>query len=248
MTSAPIPANDAQRIEHLRSYQILDTAAEAKFDQLAFLASQLCETPVALITLVDEHRQWFKSSVGTAAKETPRQDAFCAHAILQSGVFVVSDATADERFQANPLVVGPAHVRAYAGAPLINAQGFSLGTVCVIDHKPRDFTEAQKLCLHTIASQAVLHMELHRLRNAAPTHAEHAAGLLAAVSHELRTPLNGLMGASEMLLDSPLSDEQHRWAELAQKSTLSLVAAVEQVLALGQEIARSGLGRGGGAK
>ncbi|RZA05723.1 MAG: GAF domain-containing protein, partial [Proteobacteria bacterium] len=201
----------------------------------------------ALMSLIDENRQWFKSAVGVDAPETPRDVAFCSHAILQKDVFTVADALADERFSDNPLVTGGPKVRAYAGAPLISAQGLPLGTLCVIDHKQREFTTAQKATLKLIASQVITRMEIRRLRQEIHPQFTHAAGVLASISHELRTPLNGILGASEMLLDTDLSEEQRRWAELSKRSAVALLGAVEQVLELGREVVTSGLVPGGGS-
>jgi len=242
MLVAPLPINEEERIRALNAYRILDTEAEAAFDQLAFLASQVCRTPIALVSLVDEKRQWFKSTVGLDAKETPRDHAFCAHAILQPEVFTVPDAKADARFADNPLVTGGPYLRAYAGAPLVTSGGQALGTICVLDREAREFTEAEKACLQTIAAQAIVHLELRRLRMDSQPQFGHAAGLLAAISHELRTPLNGLVGATEMLGESELAPDQRRWVELAQKSTDKLLAAIDQVLSLGQRMVESGLG------
>jgi GAF domain-containing protein len=156
------PANEEARIIALDKYAILDTDPEQSFDDLTLLASYVCKTPIALISLVDEDRQWFKSSVGLDATETSRDIAFCSTAILQTDVFVVPDALADERFRDNPLVVSDPHIRFYAGAPLINEDGYALGTLCVVDSAPRDLASDQKEALRALSRLVLTHLEFRR--------------------------------------------------------------------------------------
>ncbi|MBW4487248.1 MAG: response regulator [Trichocoleus desertorum ATA4-8-CV12] len=159
---APLPSNESARLEALSQYKILDTAPEQAFDDLTRLAAQICETPIALVSLVDARRQWFKSKVGLDVQETPRDVAFCAHALHKPKVFIVPDTLADERFATNPLVTSAPNIRFYAGVPLITPEGYPLGTLCVIDYSPRQLSDWQIESLYALARQVVTQLELRR--------------------------------------------------------------------------------------
>jgi GAF domain-containing protein len=159
---APLPENEGARLEALRQYEILDTDPEESFNDLTRLAAYICKTPIALITLVDQHRQWFKARVGLSEKETHRDIAFCAHAILQDGPFIVRDALDDERFRTNPMVTAAPHIRFYAGSPLMSPEGFKIGTLCVIDSKPREITPEQGAALKILGNQVITQLDLRR--------------------------------------------------------------------------------------
>jgi GAF domain-containing protein len=160
--NAPIPANDKQRLKILWQYEILDTVPEEVFDDLTELAAIICEAPIAMITLVDEKRQWFKSKVGVTVSETSRDISFCGHAIKHSELFIVPDATLDKRFSANPLVIAEPKIRFYAGAPLVTPDGYALGTLCVIDKVPRELRPEQKQALRVLARHVMTQLELRR--------------------------------------------------------------------------------------
>jgi len=158
----PVIPNEKQRLNVLWQYDVLDTVPEEVFDDLTELAARICEAPIAMITLVDESRQWFKSKVGVTVKETSRDISFCGHAIAQSDLFIVPDATKDQRFEHNPLVISDPKIRFYAGAPLITPDGYPLGTLCVIDKVPRELRPDQKSALRTLARHVMTQLELRR--------------------------------------------------------------------------------------
>jgi len=147
--------NEDERLEALRDYQILDSSIELEFDRLTELASLVCDVPISLISLIDKDRQWFKSNLGLNIRETPRELAFCQHAILDIELFEIEDATRDERFMNNDLVLGEPHIRFYAGQPLVDSNGFTLGTICVIDQKPKTLNQKQKRILELLAKEVM---------------------------------------------------------------------------------------------
>jgi GAF domain-containing protein len=159
---SPIPQNEARRLKVLWDYGVLDTVPEEIFDDLTELAALVCEAPISLISLIDEERQWFKSTFGTSVQETSRDISFCAHAIMGQGLFIVPDAIRDNRFASNPFVVSDPKVRFYAGAPLVTADGYALGTLCVLDVKPRNLRPEQKKALEVLSRHTVSLLEMRR--------------------------------------------------------------------------------------
>lgn len=154
---------EAARLDALRNLDVLDTEPEPAFDDLARVAALICRTPVALVSLIDDTRQWFKARIGIDAHQTPRSVAFCDHAIRSpEAVMVVQDATEDVRFRDNPLVTGEPSIRFYAGAPLVTGDGFPVGTLCAIDQRPRTLSPEQTDALAVLARQVVTQLELRR--------------------------------------------------------------------------------------
>jgi DNA-binding response OmpR family regulator len=196
-TSVPIPINEHARQDSLNAYAILDALAEQAYDDITLLASTICQTPIAIISLVDEDRQWFLSKVGLTASETPREQAFCAHAIMNPDeVMVVPDAREDARFVNNPLVTGDPCIRFYAGAPLVAADGHALGTVCVMDSKPRSLTAEQVTALHALSRQAVALLDRRRVE----TELDVAMKARIAIDSELRRSDRHCTGGDERRL------------------------------------------------
>ncbi len=236
MPAAPLPANENDRVAALLRFDVLDTEFEATYDELTELASSICGTPISLISLVDSKRQWFKSRVGLEATQTSRDYAFCAHAILQKKVFVIEDALQDERFCRNPLVVGDPHIRFYAGAPLVTSEGEVLGTLCVIDRVPREFSPEQQQALRLLAKQVMNQLELRITFQRLQQYAHQLQDTNAAkdkffyiIAHDLRGPFNGMIGYSKLLIERLENHQLHECKEMAEEirdgaqSTLRLV-------------------------
>jgi signal transduction histidine kinase len=204
------PHNESERLRALRSYEVLDTLSEREYDQLTAIASQICGCRMSLISLIDEDRQWFKARVGLDVSETAREFAFCAHAIHEPRkTLVVPDARLDNRFHDNPLVTGDPHLAFYAGVPLVNEDGLSLGTLCVLDSEPKTLSESQLIALNALADQVMALLELRRSKIAL----EKTLGNLEEknreleqfafiAAHDLKSPLNGISSLTDVLIES----------------------------------------------
>jgi two-component system, sensor histidine kinase len=251
MISANLPENENDRLNTLNSYNILDTMPEQAYDDITKLASYICNTPIALISLIDDKRQWFKSKVGLDASETPREIAFCAHAILQNEVFEIKDSFKDERFSDNPLAINAPNVRFYAGAPIITDSGHALGTVCVIDNKPNELTKEQNDALLRLSRHVTNLLELRVLaENYKQLYIENKkdkdklsilvekekqanqnkTNFLANISHEIRTLMNGVIGMNSLLQNTELNEEQKDFAYFIQTSGELLINLINNLL------------------
>ncbi|GAC13193.1 GAF domain-containing hybrid sensor histidine kinase/response regulator [Aliiglaciecola lipolytica] len=233
MKIADKPENEKQRLEALYRYQILDTEAEKVFDDLTELASEICGTPIALISLVDPDRQWFKSKVGIDAEETSRDIAFCAHAIHQKEIFEVSDTHLDERFFDNPLVTEEPNIRFYAGMPLETPEGMAIGTLCTISDQPKTLTHQQRKSLAILGREVVSQLELRLKIRQVEEANQRKTDFMSSLSHELRTPLNAIISFSQLMQNDKsvqLPDHYYQYLRHMDFSGKRLLELINSVL------------------
>lgn len=206
MIEAELPSNELERVQVLKDYGILDTGEEASFNDLVQLAANICGAPISIISLIDQDRSWFKASFGLPRGEVPRKYSMCSHAILQQEIFVVEDTALDKRFVDNPILCGDLNVRFYAGTPLKSASGHHIGTLCVLDTKPRQITATQIEALRILAHQVIAQLELRKSHQAVELANERLREINASkdkffsiIAHDLRAPFHGILGFSEVL-------------------------------------------------
>lgn len=241
MSNFPYPHNEAQRLNILAGYDLMDSGYDRDFDAIAEIASTICDIPISLITFIDEKRQYFKSHLGTDFTENARERSFCTHAIASSEeIMVVKDARLDERFANNPMVTGPTKLVFYAGVPLINEDGFALGTICVLDQKSHHLTDPQLQALKSLAKQVVDKIELKRK----VTHLEHKNDELAKANiliqkfasmaaHDIKNPLSSILLTSQLLSKSALTNKDERAVKLLEMniaSSKALLLLVDDML------------------
>ena len=251
---APAPLDEAVRLAELMRYEIIDTQPEVAFDRITRMAAEFFDVPIALVSLVDKERQWFKSHHGINTTESPRDLAFCAHVILEEGVMVVPDATLDPRFAQHPSVLHEPNIRFYAGAPLKSKAGHNLGTVCVVDTRPHlEITGYHIRKLADLAAIAIDEMELRlalinanrdlaelrtvkdsleQTRYQAEVAIQEKAQFIATISHELRTPMNGILGMAYLLQDTKLDIQQKEYVDTINHSASNLLLLINDVLDL----------------
>jgi signal transduction histidine kinase len=240
-TNFPIPTNENERLQALASYQILDTLPESDFDELTLLASEICQTPIALVSLLDDKRQWFKSVIGGLASHTPKEQAFCAHTIVDSqDIMIVSDARQDKRFAGNPLVTGNPNIVFYAGVPLINQDGYALGSLCVIDVEPKELSQEQIKSLKILARQVLTQMELRK--KVAELEASNNKLLetntfiqkfASTAAHDIKNPLSSILLSSQALkirLNNNGDAKSSSLAELTINASKRLLTLVDEML------------------
>ncbi|KXO00122.1 hypothetical protein LS48_06525 [Aequorivita aquimaris] len=240
MTFPEFPENEAARIAELKKYKLLDTFSENDFDNITKLVAAICEVPIALITLLDLERNFFKSHVGVDFNQSPRNISFCGHAILEDDeIFIVEDATKDERFDDNPLVTENQAVF-YAGVPLINPNGFKLGTLCVFDHKPRQLTDVQIISLKALAKQVVNLIELRKknsllieIQKELQNRNERLETFAHVVSHDLKSPLANITSLTRFLKEENienLSTDSKMYLDYIEDSSLTLKNYINGIL------------------
>ena len=242
---APLPANEAGRLQSLKQYELLDTADEIGYNDLVVLAASICQTPMAYISLIDEDRQWFKARIGVGYRESDRSQSFCAHAILKPDeILIVQDTKLDRRFTDNDFVLSKPNVRFYAGVPLVSADGHALGALAVLDRESRGITVDQVELLRALGRQATALFELRRskfiIRTQAETliHAESTSSgadktkqvFLSNISHEFRTPINGIVGLSSLLASTPLADKQLQYVKTIEDCANGLLHVLSDIL------------------
>lgn len=236
MESAPETDDEAERIAKLQSYNVLDTMPEAVYDDIVNLATNLCDTPIALVSLIDKDRQWFKAKVGLDAPETPRDVAFCSHAIHQQNIFEINDSRLDDRFHDNPLVTGDPRVIFYAGAPLISPEGHKVGTLCVIDNEPRTLDPKQKDMLMRLSRQVAYILEqrivshqLDVVNQQLQTANDELSQFSYRASHDLKSPLISIRRLADFIRKD-IGDQQYDEAIGNTKKVSNLASRLEDVV------------------
>lgn len=247
-----LPSNESERLDALKSYHILDTSPERDYDSITQIAQEICQTPISLISLIDKDRQWFKSAKGIDVTETPRDISFCGHTILNPyEPFIIENALEDDRFFDNPFVMDDPGVQFYAGIPLVTSKGYALGTLCVIDNKPRSLADDQIEALKALANQVTNQFELRKktiqlekikedleIKNReleqAKFHLEEAlkakSVFLSMMSHEIRTPLHSILGNIHLLLEEQPRKEQEAPLKVLKFTGETLLSIINDIL------------------
>ena len=242
MEKPSIPLNEKERLAALRQYQILDTEAEKEFEELTLLASEICQTPISLVTLIDEQRQWFKAGANLPASEISRDIAFCSHAINHPfDPFIIPDMRADKRFADHPFVTGEPHVVFYTGIPLTNPDGYALGTLCVMDKKPKTLTGGQIRSLQVLAKQVMQLLELRKaniqlktLKEDLEARNEELQQFAYVVSHDIKSPLASIVLTSEMLRENfgeSINEENDQLLKVLNRASFKIKNLVDGILA-----------------
>ncbi|MDR3716528.1 MAG: GAF domain-containing sensor histidine kinase [Puia sp.] len=248
MIKAPAPSDESLRLQYLREFDILDTPEEEDFNEIVRLASKICNTPISAVTLIDASRQWFKAKVGLDVSETGRDISFCGHTIMNGAIFVVPDATKDERFHDNPLVTGDPDIRFYAGVPLVSGNGGRLGTLCVIDRVPRQLDADQQEVLIVLGRQVSKLMELHKrnlelkrislLERVQRKELERVSTLqkkmISIMAHDIRGPLHSLKSLLQLIPDKKGLSQSGLFLEMAGNQLNATLSLLDNLVDWGQ--------------
>lgn len=240
MNTVGISKEEARRLRVLEDYKILDTQNESDFDEITKLASEICNSPISLISFIDSNRQWFKSTYGISIKETPRSVSFCAHAIKGDSLFVVENATEDERFKNFSSVTGDPNIVFYAGIPLTDKDGYSMGALCVIDNKTKKLTEFQSNALEVLGRQVVRLLELRKLNhqlqlrnNILDNNYKNLERFSHVITHDIKSPLNNILSLTQLLEDElkeHFKDDVKMYIDYIKESSLKLKEYIEATL------------------
>ncbi len=232
--------NETERLKQVNSYRIEDTITEKDYDDIAFLASAICGTPIALVTLMYQDRQWFKAAVGTDMKENKRELSFCTHAIAgDDDVMVVENATKDERFKHNPLVDGEPHLKFYAGASIVNKNGFCLGTVCVYDLVEKSLTEVQIQGLKILSERVMSLLELRKqnfqlemMKDRLVSSNKSLEAFAMVLAHDIKSPLSSVVMVNDLLNEQfrESDTDVSELIEISQKNTKKIIRLVDGIL------------------
>lgn len=240
MEEPKIPENELERLKNLREYELLDTPPEEIYDDITLIASEISQTPMSMVTLIDENRQWFKSACGINSKETPRNVSFCAHAINEDRMLLVPDATKDLRFMDNPLVVGEPHVIFYAGFPLVSKEGYSLGSLCVIDREPRTLSDRQLKALSSLRNQVEALFDLRQTKmnllkkNSTLEDLNKALDQFTRLAaHDIKSPINSITMIINMIIHKfgeNVDSELATFLEMINKNTNLIRSLIDGIM------------------
>lgn len=241
MSAVNLADDEGERLKALNSYDILDSLPQKDYDDITRLASEICNTPISLISFIDAERQWFKSSHGLTSVDTPKEYAFCAHAIAKPNeIMIVEDATKDERFKNNPLTTGEPQVVFYTGVPLVNEEGYALGTLCVIDNQPKVLSESQISALKALANQVMAQLELRKKVKELNTLTlelkksnEYLERFAMMASHDIKSPLTSIMLTGQLLKSKyqvNLDDKGNQMLDIINSSAHRLLDFLNQML------------------
>ncbi|KAF2514849.1 GAF domain-containing hybrid sensor histidine kinase/response regulator [Flavobacterium foetidum] len=235
----PVPHNEAERLDALKRYNILDTLPDNAFDDATALVSYICGVPIAYISFIDESRQWYKSEIGLGVSEVPREITFCRYTIMDSKLVEIPDTLLNERFKNDPNVIDGFKIRFYAGVPLTTPDGYHIGVLCAADHVPRNLNDSQRNALQIVARHVINTLELGTKNNELASQkkiAERAVAakdsFLANMSHEIRTPLNAVIGFTELLAGTQLDQQQRSYVKDVQTAGENLLLIVNDILDL----------------